>query len=88
MTNFKMTRQEQNANDFGMNYFQNGHQFQVVYDIYQNDILIKRHISTRTEDILFATIRTSNDDSIIDVNFHKKKNKKFVTHKENILLSI
>jgi len=85
-TTFKMTRHEQNAQDFGMNYFENGHQFQVVYDIYQNDILIKSHISTKTDKVLNATIRIDNDDSILDINFHQNKDKKFNVIKENILL--
>lgn len=85
-TTFKMTRHEQNAVDFGLNFFENGHQYQVVYDIYQNDILIKRHISTKTDKVLNATIRIDSDDSIIDINFHQNKNKKFNTIKENITL--
>jgi hypothetical protein len=86
--NFKIYRQEQNANDFGLNYFENGHMLQVVYDIYLNDILIKRHISTKTDKTLSATIRIDIDGSIIDINFHQNKNKKFPIIKENIILSL
>ena len=85
-TTFKMTREEQNAADFGLNYFENGYSNQVVYDIYQNNILIKRHISTKTDKVLNATIRIYHDDSIMDINFHQNKNKKFIKYKENILL--
>ena len=88
MTNFKMIRTEEHAEDFAMNYFQNGHNFQIVYDVYQNDLLIKTHISTKTSDVLYATIRIDNDNDIYDISFHKNKNKKFNTIKENILLSI
>jgi hypothetical protein len=88
MTNFRMIRNEERAEDFAMNYFQNGYNFQIVYDVYQNDLLIKTHISTKTDDVLNATIRIDHDNNIFDISFHKNKNKKFNIIKENILLSI
>jgi len=87
-TNYTMTRQEQNANDFGMEYFANGYKFQTVYKVYQNGILIKEHISTKNDDVLFATVQNLNDGNIYSINFHKNKNKKFSTLTQNTLLTI
>jgi hypothetical protein len=83
-----MTRHHEKAQDFGLKYFSNGFKEQIVYRIYENDIMIKECLSTKFNYVLFATIQFNSVDMIVEINFHENKNKKFRIWKKSILVSV
>lgn len=87
-SNFKMTKREENAADFGVKYFPNGYSRQIVYSLFQDGKMIKQLISTNFKDNMFAHIiigaKAINGIAIVpmqeiiyEIRFSKNSNKNF-----------
>lgn len=91
-SNFSITRQEQRASDFGIEFFANGFNRQVIYSVFNDGKLIKQLTSTKTKENLFAIVvicnRSENgievlpiEEFIFEVRFSKNADKKIMGRK-------